>query len=275
MSTRYALLLDVDGPIASPESRRVRPEITDALTRLSQAGTPLVFNTGRSDAFISQTVLPGLTVGSEGAPIHAICEKGASWFTLTSSRESELHVDESLVLPEALRSEIRDLTGEFADFMFFDETKRAMISVEQNTDVRNELYQRVQAGFDQKAAEAVERHGLSDRVRLDPTIISTDIEDSRVGKDLGADRALELLRADGLDPADYVWRTVGDSRTDYAMADRLHELGLTVAHVDVRPSDGIPEGRPYEVLTYEGLLHDDAGLAFLEELLASLGQPGQ
>lgn len=273
MSPRNAFLLDVDGPIASPVSRTVRPEIAEALAALARAGSPIVFNTGRSDAFVTQTVLPGLVgqgLGPE-ASVHAVCEKGATWFSVTQAESVELHVEDEMRLPDLLRDEVRALAAEHADLMFYDETKRAMISVEQNTDVRNELYVRAQAGFDQQAAALLERHGLSERVRIDPTIISTDIEDNRLGKAFGADRALELLREDGVDPADFVWRTLGDSRTDYAMADRLHELGLEVAHVDVRPSDGIPAGKPYEVITYEGLLHDDAGLAFLTDAVDALG----
>mgnify|MGYP002717928784 CR=1 FL=1 len=44
------------------------------------------------------------------------------------------------------------------------------------------------------------------------------------------------------------WLTAGDSRSDYAMADRLHERGLAVEHMDVRPADGVPE-KPYGVVT--------------------------
>ena len=102
--------------------------------------------------------------------------------------------------------------------------------------------------------------------RVDPTIISTDIESVRLGKDLGASRAVEFLAAQGITPQ--AWRTVGDSRTDYAMADWLHHNDHAVKHVDVRPADGIPV-KPYEVLTAADLglgadvIHDDAGAAFL------------
>ena len=102
--------------------------------------------------------------------------------------------------------------------------------------------------------------------RVDPTIISTDIESVRLGKDLGASRAVELLAAQGITPQ--AWRTVGDSRTDYAMADWLHHNDHAVKHVDVRPADGVPN-KPYPVLTAEDLgleatvIHDDAGGAFL------------
>ena len=109
--------------------------------------------------------------------------------------------------------------------------------------------------------------------RVDPTIISTDIESVRLGKDLGASRAVELLAAQGITPQ--AWRTVGDSRTDYAMADWLHHNDHPVKHVDVRPADGVPV-KPYEVLTAadlglaEDVIHDDAGAAFLRSWRAAL-----
>ncbi|MCU1529844.1 MAG: hypothetical protein JWP75_3607, partial [Frondihabitans sp.] len=82
-----------------------------------------------------------------------------------------------------------------------------------------------------------------------------------LGKDLGARRALELLSLDGAPPQ--TWRTVGDSRGDYAMADWLHDQGYDVAHVDVRPADGVPS-KAYPVLTSAtGLIHDAAGAEFL------------
>jgi hypothetical protein len=134
--------------------------------------------------------------------------------------------------------------------------------------------------FDADAMELMVRHGMGvvrldhhapdsdDEVdyRVDPTIISTDIESVRLGKDLGASRAVELLAAQGITPQ--AWRTVGDSRTDYAMADWLHHNDHPVKHVDVRPADGVPS-KPYPVLTAADLgldgtvIHDDAGGAFL------------
>ena len=51
-----ALLLDVDGPVASPVTRDVKREIIDDLVALASAGIPVVFNTGRSDAFIREQV---------------------------------------------------------------------------------------------------------------------------------------------------------------------------------------------------------------------------
>jgi len=278
-----ALLLDVDGPVASPVTRDVKADIILDLVALATAGIPVIFNTGRSDAFIREQVMaPMIAAGiPAGTVIHAICEKGAVWFSYTSAGPGPIHVDRELAVPAAYGDDIRRLVAEdYAAHMFFDETKRAMVSVEQHIDVPSADYLAEQKLFDAEAMELMARHGLGvvrldhhvpnsdDEVdyRVDPTIISTDIESVRLGKDLGASRAVELLATQGITPQ--AWRTVGDSRTDYAMADWLHHNDHPVKHVDVRPADGVPN-KPYPVLTAEDLgleatvIHDDAGGAFL------------
>ena len=81
-----ALLLDVDGPIASPVTRDVKPDIIADMVALASAGIPVIFNTGRSDAFIAQQVMePMIAAGMPAnTVIHAICEKGAVWFSYTA-----------------------------------------------------------------------------------------------------------------------------------------------------------------------------------------------
>jgi hypothetical protein len=285
------LLLDVDGPIASPVSRSIAlPQITRDLVALAAAGIPVVFNTGRSDAFIRDEVVgPMIAAGlPAGARVHGICEKGASWFSIGPEHGpggmSEVQVDSALAMPADFAAEMDELvTAEFADLVFFDHTKRAMVSIEQLTTVESATYLARQREFDEKAMEALVRRGAGVRRldderrdargevqwRVDPTIISTDIESVRLGKDLGAERALELLAEDGELPL--AWRTVGDSRSDYAMADWLHANGHDVAHVDVRPADGVP-ATEYPVLTSAtGLIHDDAGAEFLARWVRDVG----
>ncbi|MCU1531478.1 MAG: hypothetical protein JWO49_1049 [Arthrobacter sp.] len=278
-----ALLLDVDGPVASPVTRDVQPGIIADMLALACAGVPVVFNTGRSEAFIREQVMePMIAAGiPAGTVFHAVCEKGAVWFSYDSAGPGPVHVDRELAMPRAFGDDVRRLVAEdYSTHMFFDETKRAMVSVEQHIAVANADYRAEQELFDADAMKLMAKHGLGvarldhhapnsdDQIdyRVDPTIISTDIESVRLGKDLGASRAVELLAAQGITPQ--AWRTVGDSRTDYAMADWLHHNDHAVKHVDVRPSDGVPV-KPYEVLTAADLgmgsdvIHDDAGAAFL------------
>ncbi|WP_026531644.1 hypothetical protein [Arthrobacter sp. H41] len=283
-SSRLGLLLDVDGPIASPVTRTVPPAIIRDLLTLAAAGWPVVFNTGRSDEFIREQVLaPMLAAGiPEGVRFFAICEKGAAWFSFGEEGAGEVLVDLDLALPLSFGDDIRDLVEEkYSHLMFFDETKRAMVSVEQSLDASSADYLLGQASFDADAFDILHSHDMGAsrlarvepdssgniEYRIDPTIISTDIESVRVGKDLGAERALKLLAP--LTEIPVQWRTVGDSRTDYAMADYLNEHGYDVAHVDVRPADGIPP-TPYPVLTEHGLTNEAAGAAFLARCVASI-----
>ncbi|HSN37815.1 MAG TPA: hypothetical protein VLT34_15820 [Arthrobacter sp.] len=285
-----ALLLDVDGPVASPVTRTVQPAIIADLLALAAAGIPVIFNTGRSAAFIREQVMEPMIAAGMPADtlIHAICEKGAVWFSYTSTGPGAVHVDHELAIPRSFGDDVRRLVAEdYASHMFFDETKLAMVSVEQHIAVDNSDYRAEQELFDADAMGLMARHGLGvvrldhhapdsdDQIdyRVDPTIISTDIESVRLGKDLGASRAVELLAAQGITPQ--AWRTVGDSRTDYAMADWLHHNDHPVKHVDVRPADGVPV-KPYEVLTATDLglgadvIHDDAGAAFLHSWRSAL-----
>jgi hydroxymethylpyrimidine pyrophosphatase-like HAD family hydrolase len=266
----------------------VQPGIIADLVALAAAGVPVIFNTGRSDAFIREQVMePMIAAGMPaGTLIHAICEKGAVWFSYTAEGPGPVHVDRELAIPEAFGDDVRRLVAEdYSAHMFYDETKRAMVSVEQHIAVASSDYLAEQQLFDADAMGLMAQHGLGvvrldhhvpdsdDQIdfRVDPTIISTDIESVRLGKDLGASRAVEFLAAQGITPQ--AWRTVGDSRTDYAMADWLHHNDHAVKHVDVRPADGIPV-KPYEVLTAadlglgEDVIHDDAGGAFLHHWLA-------
>jgi hydroxymethylpyrimidine pyrophosphatase-like HAD family hydrolase len=279
---RLGLLLDVDGPIASPVSRTIAiPSIVTDLVAMAAEGVPVVFNTGRSDAFIREQVVGPLLEGglTADARVHAVCEKGAVWCSIGPQYDggmSEVQVDRALALPEDFADEMRALVrDEFADLVFYDETKRAMVSVEQRLEVSSAEYLARQVDFDRIAMDALVRRGFgvqrlddvrpdADGVvtwRIDPTIISTDIESVRTGKDMGAERALELLSADGALPL--AWRTMGDSRGDYAMAEWLHARGYDVAHVDVRPADGVPE-TAYPVLTSaDDVIHDEAGAEWL------------
>lgn len=277
------LLLDIDGPIASPVTRSIAiPSIIDDLIALTAAGVPIAFITGRSDAFVRDQVMTPLfaaglreALQTPGARMFAVFEKGAAWATVGPEGMGATEIDRSVAVPTDLVQRVRELhAAQFADVSFWDDTKYAMISIEQRTDVAPAQFHEAQRRLDHAAfATAVELgYGirLGDRAvpdaegrvpwRIDPTIISTDIESVTLDKDKGAERALEHFRTTG--PLPCLWRSVGDSRSDYKMADYVHSLGIEVAHVDVRPADGILD-KPYRVIVEGDLVHDEAGAAFL------------
>ncbi|WP_104082677.1 hypothetical protein [Cryobacterium sp. Y11] len=272
------LLLDVDGPIASPITRTIStPSIVTDLISLAGAHVPIAFITGRSADFIrDQVVAPLVAAGlPKNFRMYGVCEKGAVWFPIGAAGMGEVVVDRDVALPPAVVDEVRQLVADsFAAEMFFDETKQAMISVEQRTDVSREAFQSRQPAFNDAAFAIMVEHGLGVRFadrecadtsgqipfRLDATIISTDIESVTLDKDHAAERALAFFSESG--PLPRLWRSVGDSRSDYRMADHLHEAGYDVSHVDVRPADGILD-RPYPIIVIDDQIHDEAGATFL------------
>ena len=282
------LLLDVDGPIASPITRTIStPSIVTDLITLAGAHVPIAFITGRSADFIREQVVAPLVAAGlpENFRMYGVCEKGAVWFPIGSDGMGTVVVDRAVALPLAVTDEVRQLVADsFAAEMFFDETKQAMISVEQRTDVSREAFQARQPAFNDAAFAIMVRHGLGVRFedresvdasgqipfRLDATIISTDIESVTLDKDHAAKRALAFFAESG--PLPRLWRSVGDSRSDYRMADHLHEAGYDVSHVDVRPADGILD-RPYPVIVIGDQIHDEAGATFLRYWVDKLALP--
>jgi hypothetical protein len=287
MTALPGLLLDVDGPIASPVTRSVSiPSILDDLVALTRAGAPVAFITGRSYDFVRDSVIAPLAehglleaLAEPGARMFVVVEKGSGWAAVTAEGLGELTVDYGVALPASVVAEVRTMVeADFAETMFFDETKRAMISVEQQTSVDSARYLAQQPVFEERAFEIAVQHGIGIRYRereqpdaaglvpfrIEPTIISTDIESVALDKDRGAERALAYFSSLGELPGS--WRSVGDSRSDYLMADHVHAIGLDVAHVDVRPADGILD-RDYPIITEGDLVHDEAGAAFLRSLL--------
>jgi hypothetical protein len=278
------ILLDVDGPVSSPDTRTVARPLLDDLRVLLTAGIPVVLNTGRSVDFVAEKILGPLT--SAGLPraarLHAICEKGGVWTSAGSDGVGETRVDPELRVPDVCRDLLEALVRDtYGDAMFVDRTKKVMATVEARTDVPYEHFQARQQAFDADLLAGLRATGLGVRVgdesfpdtqgrtpwRIDPSVIATDIESDDSGKALGARRALTLLADDG--PLPRTWHTVGDSRSDYAMADQLHDLGYAVTHVDVGPQPALP-GRPYAVTTVPGLVHEAAGAAHLRSLVAAL-----
>jgi hypothetical protein len=277
------LLLDIDGPIASPLTRGIAiASIVDDLVALCAAGVPIAFITGRSDSFVREQVMAplfaaGLSAALEapGARMFAVFEKGAAWASIGAAGMGATEIDRSVAVPPALVQRVQQIhEADFTDTMFWDDSKYAMISIEQRTDVTSAAFHEAQQRLNDAAFAAAVELGLGMRLgdravpdadgavpwRIDPTIISIDIESVTLDKDRGAERALEHFAASG--PLPSLWRSVGDSRSDYLMADHLHSLGLEVAHVDVRPADGLLE-RPYRVIVEGDLVNDEAGAAFL------------
>ena len=157
----FGLLLDVDGPIASPIERRIAiGSILDDLLTLAAAGIPIAFITGRSDAFMREQVVARLVAGGLDARAHVfgVFEKGGCWAPVTSQGLGELEIDEALAIPAAVRDAVEGLARErYADTMFVDEEKHVMISLEASTEMTPAEYQAAQSRYQEEVFALMER----------------------------------------------------------------------------------------------------------------------
>ncbi len=287
-SPPLALLLDLDGPLANPPARTIiEPTILPNVKALLLAGIPVVINTGRSADFVLQHVVRPIKElgGLPARGFHAVCEQGAVWFSIVEGDESELQTDPAMQMDAAFADAVtRMALDQFNETMFVDDTKLAMVSVEQRLDVSAERYRPAQKRFVDESIRIAKSMNIPviageprpvdpiGTVRVHPTIISTDIEPASVGKDLGAQRAWKLLEEDELLPKE--WRTVGDSPSDILMADWLHAGGNTVRHIDVSLDRNAPGGREYDTLSPSSIFLDNAGAAYLRWVLAEVSGNG-
>jgi len=202
------------------------------------------------------------------ALVFGVFEKGGCWAPVNPQGLGFLEIDAMVAVPPALRIAVETLAREhYADTMFVDVGKHVMISLEQRTDVSTEKYREAQLRCIAEVKRVMVELAVGPQWRIDPTIISVDVESALLDKDRGAARALDWFAARGV--LTERWWSVGDSRSDYLMADAVHARGIPVAHVDVRPGDGMLD-RPYDVVVESDLVHDEAGAAFLRRRVAEL-----
>ncbi|WP_156759686.1 hypothetical protein [Microbacterium karelineae] len=279
-SPALGLLLDVDGPLSSTQTRTLRvPSLAPDLVAIAQAGCPVVFNTGRSTDFLAERVIPRLAEAglTPEDPVWGVGEKGGTWFSLASAGGAvavgETHRDDDIAPPAALVEAGREIAARFDDVIFFDETKRTMISLEQHVEVPNETFVSRRTEIVAAFEEEIDRLGLAASMTIYPTVISVDVEHVASGKALGARRALELISA-RMDPPRW-WFTAGDSGQDYDMSAQLHESGFDTTHLDVRPCGTVPDV-PFRVIREqprfdEGVAEDDITARHIARLRSELG----
>lgn len=284
--TLFGLMLDVDGPISSPVTRTIsQPGLIEALVTLANCNVPIVFNTGRSDDFLEQNVAAPLYEAglSPDALVWGVGEKGAAWYRF--GNHENLAIDPQLSVPSELGNRLKAIAErDFADLVFFDDTKRTMVSLEQRLELPSEdfLARRplldaalaaatLDAGYDiswhgnvsdeLRALATDPRASTGTNIRIDSSIIATDVEHCDTGKNVGAKRFIDELLAHGVTPPQR-WFTMGDSAGDYAMSQWLHDNAFTVSHVDVRPAASMDETE-YPVLMHPLYTFDQAGEFFL------------
>lgn len=233
----YAWIFDVDGVLTHPSEKKVtEQELFSQLIKRLAVGEPVILNTGRAVDFMIKKILEPLEqlVGNKKLlkNLFAVGEKGAVSVLYNDTGERAEYTDQSITVPQELQNEARQLVeNKFSDVVFYDITKKTMISVEMLDGLSVDEFRKRQEELGKKLSELLEQYGLTAKYRVELTRIAIDVENNYVGKGLGVQRALQWLSEQKIKPEKFI--TFGDSSSDTAMAAELHGQGLPVEFVFV------------------------------------------
>lgn len=263
-----AWLFDVDGVLTDPEKKRVtQPEMFNELIKRLEKGEPIGLNTGRSLDFMITEILNPLesTISDRSLlrNVFAVGEKGAAWVTYDDNGERTINVDSSVSVPQEIQDQVRELASQppYSDIMFYDETKRTMVTVELKPDRTVAEFTAPQQGLTLALQTLLSKHHLEDNFKVDPTRIATDVENRHVGKALGARKFIELLGGRGIEPQEYIG--FGDSASDYEMFEELNRLGKKSQFVFVGGREHLT-GKDLTSVTFTEQLVDSGTLQYLQ-----------
>ncbi len=233
----HCLIFDVDGVLTDPVRKEITtPEGIKAIAERLQRGEPVILNTGRAVDFVRAKIIKPL-VGALGnrtllRNVLAVGEKGAVVMYFDNNGNEQLVVDETISIPAHIQAEARRITEEqYGDSMFFDDTKRTMVSIEMHDRYDLSKFQEAQKKLITELEALINTPEFKNRLRVDPSTIATDIQDVAVGKALGVRKALWWLGEKNVSPKEFL--TFGDSQGDLAMAEELARLGKPTRFVFV------------------------------------------
>jgi hypothetical protein len=142
---------------------------------------------------------------------------------------------DELTVASSIRDKVRGLVqARYADWMFLDETKETMVTVEIRSGCDAQAFSTMQRRLKEELSTLFRPAIRAGELRIDATTIATDLQHGAAGKALGAQRFIDLLIAQQIRPERFV--AFGDSCSDLEMADELHRQGRKVEFIYVSPT---------------------------------------
>jgi hydroxymethylpyrimidine pyrophosphatase-like HAD family hydrolase len=252
-----AFLFDIDGVLTDPVEKKVTDsELLSQIMALLEKDQTVGLNTGRSTEFMSKQIVTPLLEKIQDKRILksfiAIGEKGGTWIDFDENGQMIHGKDNTIAIPKDILDEGQKLVEEkYSDSMFFDATKETMLSIEMHDGFDLGRFQKRQHELNEDLLQLLQNKGATNKYKIDPTTIATDIESIIVGKAYGADRFLTFVEQLEKSPEEYI--TFGDSASDFPMADEIDRRGKNVTMVYVGNKEKLGEiNKSYKVKFYEG-----------------------
>jgi len=232
-----AYLFDVDGVLTDPREKRViETELFTKIIVLLRSQYAVCLNTGRSTGWIKKQfispLLDRITDKKILGNFFVIGEKGGAWITFSGDGSMIPGIDKAISVPEKLNEKVSQLINEkYSEAMFFDDSKKTMISIEMHDGYDLEQFHKWQTELIKDLENLLKDSGQTGKYNIDPTIIATDIENPQAGKARGADLFLEFLRYRAIKADRFI--AFGDSVSDLEMTDELYRKRQKVEFIFV------------------------------------------
>lgn len=254
------LVFDLDGVVTDLEAHSPNHGVLKIIAKDLKEGLPVAFITGRALIWVQDKILPELEKACDDdakmSSLLIVTEKGA----ITTTRENgelKTRLDKRLALPQAFRNDAKELLDKdrgghaLNELMFWDETKRIIVSIEKRTDVPWDKFNDARSVLAEELRALLSKHGLSE-FRVDATTIATDVEHVSAGKHKGAQDVLDWLRKQDSEPLSFV--VFGDSASDSAIAETFGDQGVDTTFVFVGDPAGFkPDAdKPYKTIITGG-----------------------
>lgn len=230
-------VFDIDGVITHP-SRKINtePEILNHIIEKLKINDPVALNTGRSLAWIKERVINLLLAKIQNKAILknliAMGEMGGIWLTFDNNGQANEYIDNSLSIPKPLMEKIKELIKEkYSKSMFYDDTKKTMVSIEMNEGMSIDVYKKIQKLLMDDLHQIIKMSSLGKNLKIDTTTIAADVMNKHVGKGFAVHRIVDWLKEKKINLKQIF--AFGDSMSDLPMAEKFYELGFLIEFVSV------------------------------------------
>ena len=223
--------IDLDGVITDPQKKKViHPELFDEIIARLRRKEPVALNTGRSTKWALENVAKAIQERVEDPAdlkyLMVIGEKGNTWATFNELGEVHHGKAGKVTIDDDLQIQIKGLTAKYRGIMGNHDPKTTMASVEMNDGMDIAEYTRLREPFIKELKELVESHPEGKGLSVDATTIAVDVENPHAGKALGAARFLRALDEMNIAYNGARFTALGDSPSDFDMAEELARHGL-------------------------------------------------
>lgn len=265
-SIRAAWLFDVDGVIANPQSKKVDAQIINEIEKILHKGEPVAIVTGRSINWLRERLFSSLMSKVDAISLDKLFvsgEFGGVSVKFRNGKETE-EVDSQLCLPQNVIDKAKIITKDFSETIFFDSTKRTMVSVEMHDGYKNmQGFKEDQKKISAKFKEIIEDAGIEENFEVHDDTIATNIRNKRANKGNSAFQVLEWLKSNNFNPSEFI--CFGDSVSDLEMGQEIHDKGYKIKFVFVGNKNEIKGINISFPIIQTSKLYENGALEYLKE----------